>query len=64
MGEELLQSFINFCLKYMANIKLPRKRSLRVTIILTRVCFDPVFGLDDFLRPSAGGRLLNSVTGC
>uniref|UniRef100_A0A674PLY2 Phosphomannomutase n=1 Tax=Takifugu rubripes TaxID=31033 RepID=A0A674PLY2_TAKRU len=26
MGEELLQSFINFCLNYMANIKLPKKR--------------------------------------
>lgn len=48
MGEELLQSLINFCLKYMANIKLPRKRSLRVTIILTRVCFDTLCGLDDF----------------
>lgn len=48
MGEELLQSFINFCLNYMANIKLPRKRSLRVTIILTCVCFDPVCSLDDF----------------
>ncbi|RVE76781.1 hypothetical protein OJAV_G00012000 [Oryzias javanicus] len=26
MGEELLQDFINFCLNYMANIKLPKKR--------------------------------------
>uniref|UniRef100_A0A3Q3X862 Phosphomannomutase n=1 Tax=Mola mola TaxID=94237 RepID=A0A3Q3X862_MOLML len=26
MGEELLQDFINFCLSYMAKIKLPRKR--------------------------------------
>ncbi|XP_070835409.1 phosphomannomutase 2 isoform X2 [Chaetodon trifascialis] len=26
MGEELLQDFINFCLNYMAKIKLPRKR--------------------------------------
>ncbi|KAM9792267.1 phosphomannomutase 2 [Neosynchiropus ocellatus] len=26
MGEELLQDFINFCLKHMATIKLPRKR--------------------------------------
>ncbi|KAM8842748.1 phosphomannomutase 2 [Synchiropus picturatus] len=26
MGEELLQDFINFCLNYMATIKLPRKR--------------------------------------
>ncbi|XP_039661553.1 phosphomannomutase 2 isoform X2 [Perca fluviatilis] len=26
MGEELLQDFINFCLNYMAKIKLPKKR--------------------------------------
>lgn len=26
MGEELLQEFINFCLSYMAKIKLPKKR--------------------------------------
>lgn len=26
MGEELLQDFINFCLDYLAKIKLPRKR--------------------------------------
>ncbi|XP_033950722.1 phosphomannomutase 2 [Pseudochaenichthys georgianus] len=26
MGEELLQDFINFCLNYMATIKLPKKR--------------------------------------
>lgn len=26
MGEELLQEFINFCLNYMAKIKLPKKR--------------------------------------
>lgn len=26
MGEELLQDFINFCLNYMAQIKLPKKR--------------------------------------
>ncbi|XP_013855515.1 phosphomannomutase 2 [Austrofundulus limnaeus] len=26
LGEELLQDFINFCLNYMAKIKLPRKR--------------------------------------
>ncbi|XP_056136154.1 phosphomannomutase 2 [Lampris incognitus] len=26
MGEELLQDFINFCLNYLAKIKLPRKR--------------------------------------
>uniref|UniRef100_A0A3P9MPS4 Phosphomannomutase n=1 Tax=Oryzias latipes TaxID=8090 RepID=A0A3P9MPS4_ORYLA len=26
MGEELLQDFINFCLNYMASIKLPKKR--------------------------------------
>lgn len=26
MGEKLLQDFINFCLKYMSNIKLPKKR--------------------------------------
>lgn len=28
MGEEKLQTFINFCLRYMADIKLPKKRSV------------------------------------
>ncbi|TTP11312.1 Phosphomannomutase 2 [Bagarius yarrelli] len=26
LGEEILQDFINFCLEYMAKIKLPKKR--------------------------------------
>lgn len=37
MGEELLQDFINFCLNYMAKIKLPKKRCPRVTLSLTCV---------------------------
>lgn len=32
MGEELLQDFINFCLNYMAKIKLPKKRYSHIRV--------------------------------
>jgi len=28
MGEEKLQTFVNFCLRYMSELKLPKKRSV------------------------------------
>lgn len=34
MGEEQLQDLINFCLNYMAKIKLPKKRSPAVALLL------------------------------
>lgn len=35
MGEELLQDFINFCLNYMAKIKLPKKRYRHVRVLIS-----------------------------
>lgn len=42
MGEELLQDFINFCLNYMAKIKLPKKRCPIITFSWSRVCWSSV----------------------
>ncbi len=35
MGEDLLQDFINFCLNYMAKIKLPKKRYRHIRVMIS-----------------------------
>lgn len=42
LGEELLQNFVNFCLHYMSNIKLPAKRGLFVEMRDSMVNISPV----------------------
>lgn len=59
MGEDLLQDFINFCLNYMAKIKLPKKRyrhTVRVMILSLFICFLDSVVLMGWARRSAGGR--------
>lgn len=58
MGEELLQDFINFCLNYMAKIKLPKKRYRRIRDMISLsifICFlgyqgSDVMGTEGFLE--------------
>lgn len=57
MGEDLLQDFINFCLNYMAKIKLPKKRyrhTVRVMILSLFICFLDSVVLMGWARRSAG----------
>ena len=33
MGEEKIQTFVNFCLHYMADLKLPKKRQVYIPVM-------------------------------
>lgn len=52
MGEELLQEFINFCLSYLAKIKLPKKRYGQTPVIMTSLMFTSCLGLKFFISVS------------
>ena len=50
MGEEKIQKFINFCLRYMSELKLPKKRSLYSILLVHNFTYNFAITLQGYFH--------------